>query len=190
MKTVSIISIFLFLIVAGQSQAGDFSLVVNGHASHLGKMYKTTNYAGKYKEWGCNENGCMFNMEVEAPKTVKTPINLNEKNYGFGFEYEIQKGWFYNGGFYIDSFNKPQYYAGGGKYWGIAQAHSLTLRAGLIGGLMTHSQVMNGKTPFPGLLPVLEAGYKQAKLNISYVPAFGGNDVSLIWFQLKVTPKL
>lgn len=118
--------------------------------------------------------------------------NLNERNYGAGFQYEfnrINKNWvpFLNAGGFTDSYDKPSYYVGGGFFHRYSLSRNflnLHFDAGLTGFVMTKEDV-NDNEPFPGILPMVSIGNERVALNITYIPKITDIGTDLWFMQLK-----
>ena len=120
----------------------------------------------------------------------KQGINFNEKNFGAGFQYEmdgISRHWkpFINAGGFNDSFNKPSYYVGGGVFHRFKPLQNFNLDAGVTAFMMTREDV-NDNNPYPAVLPMMSVGTNTAALNITYIPDIDGVSDELWFFQLKI----
>jgi hypothetical protein len=118
----------------------------------------------------------------------------NEKNWGFGFQYEfahLSDRWvpYVTVSGFVDSQNENSYYAGGGymrRFMLAQRANYLHLDAGLIGFLMTRQDYKDGE-PFPGVLPALSLGTRHVALNVTYIPEVDSRMAELWFFQLKLS---
>lgn len=115
--------------------------------------------------------------------------NLNEKNWGVGFQYDwapVNDNWipFATASGFIDSNNNPSYYAGGGVLRRF-QYDRLRLEAGAIGFVMTRKGYKN-EQPFLGALPAFSVGTEKVSLNITYIPKVEPKAVPLWFFQLRI----
>jgi len=142
------------------AQADQLNLLVNGKAIHLG---------------------------------VPAGTSLNEKNWGLGLQYDynlINDKWlpFTAVSGFIDSMDKPSYYAGGGllrRYQiGHIRNEALNLDAGVIAFLMTRNDYKNQR-PFPGILPAFSFGTRKAAINLTYIPKVHPKLIALWFIQLK-----
>ena len=169
-----------------QRRSRRYSVVINGHAHHLGTHYEKKIKEVEYKKVLPGSRGQTPTEITNKIETYYEAYPLNEKNIGLGLEYNLNNGWYFNGGFYKDSFNKYQVYTGGIKRWNLFEYNEFKIDYGMTIGLMTHSKFKDGKVPIPGILPITSIGYGDYTLNLSYVPAFKGNSVDLIWAQFKI----
>ncbi len=121
--------------------AGETSLVINGRSVHMGSNY----------DW-------------------------NENNRGIGLEYQFRQksAWrriaMANG--FRDSTDSMSYMAGFGLHRRIYETERLDgfyVYAGLNAFLMTRQDV-NGNRPFPGILPSVSVGNRNAGVNLTYLP--------------------
>jgi Antimicrobial peptide resistance and lipid A acylation protein PagP len=149
----------------------------------LSIFYTQTLYAG---ELHFVLNGKSIHIEKKPGQ------NLNERNYGAGFQYEFAstyKDWvpFINAGGFTDSYEKPSYYIGGGfvrRFRLPRQLMNLHFDAGVTGFVMTKADV-NDNEPFPGMLPMISIGNRNAALNITYIPQLTDIGTDLWFMQLK-----
>ncbi|MBI3569507.1 MAG: hypothetical protein HY082_00125 [Gammaproteobacteria bacterium] len=128
-------------------------------------------------------NGKAVHVNVPAGK------NLNEKNWGLGFQYDgdlINKKWvpFAAASGFVDSNKNPSYYAGGGAMRRI-QFDGTHVDLGVIGFVMTRKSYKNNQ-PFFGALPAFSVGTKNVALNMTYIPKVEPKAVPLWFFQLKI----
>jgi hypothetical protein len=126
---------------------------------------------------------------------INTPAgrNLNEKNWGLGFQYDWDRAdskWipFATASGFMDSNRRPSYYAGGGTLRRF-QFDRMHVDLGVVGFLMTRKDFKNDR-PFPGALPVLSVGTRTVALNVTYVPKVEPKAVPLWFFQLKFNLRL
>jgi hypothetical protein len=129
-------------------------------------------------------NGKAIHMNPPAGK------NLNEKNWGLGFQYDwapVNDNWipFATASGFIDSNNNPSYYAGGGALRRF-QHDGLRVEVGAIGFVMTRKGYKN-EQPFLGALPAFSVGTENVSLNITYIPKVEPKAVPLWFFQLKIS---
>ncbi len=115
--------------------------------------------------------------------------NLNEKNWGLGYQYDwtpVKNNWvpFATVSGFIDSNNNPSYYAGGGALRRF-QYDGLRVEAGAIGFVMTRKGYKN-EEPFLGVLPAFSVGTAKVSLNMTYIPKVEPKAVPLWFFQLKI----
>jgi hypothetical protein len=137
-----LLGIALSIVTVGCAEAqDDWSVVFNGRAIHMNAS----------QEW-------------------------NEENWGLGFEKEFDsdRRWVKVavGNAFQDSLGEPSYMAGGGlkRRFRLNTPHDeLYVDFGLVGFLMTREDVNNNR-PFPGILPAITVGTRQAAVNVSYLP--------------------
>jgi hypothetical protein len=122
---------------------------------------------------------------------INTPAgkDLNEKNWGLGFQYDgdlINKTWvpFAAVSGFIDSNKNPSYYAGGGALRRF-QFDGTHVDMGAIGFVMTRKDFKNDQ-PFLGILPAFSVGTDRVSVNMTYIPKVHPKAVALWFFQLKV----
>lgn len=122
---------------------------------------------------------------------INTPAgkNLNEKNWGLGFQYDldvVNKKWvpFAMVSGFIDSNKNPSYYAGGGALRRF-QFDGTHLDLGAVGFVMKRKDFKNDK-PFLGVLPAFSVGTDRVSLNMTYIPKVHPKAVALWFFQLKI----
>ena len=139
------------------ADAGELSLLLNGKAIHL---------------------------------NPPSGINFNEANWGAGLQYDWDRPgrkWvpFVSVSGFLDSSNRPAYYAGGGylRRWHFGHWHA---DAGWIAFVMMLPDTRNGH-PFPGILPALSLGTDRVSLNATYIPKIDPKTVNLVFLQLKIT---
>jgi hypothetical protein len=115
--------------------------------------------------------------------------NLNEQNYGAGFQYDFNpRGkWvpFATAAGFKDSNRNMSYYAGGGAMWRNTFGDGYRFDVGAVAFLMTREGFKDGD-PFPGALPVVSMGTERVALNVTYVPRVDPKSVPLFFFQLKI----
>lgn len=137
-----------------------------------------------------DELGFVFNGKAIHIDPKK---ELNEANWGFGFEYNYteRNGWvpFLTTSGFKDSNENMSYYTGGGikkRFMLSSGARSAYVDVGGIAFMMTRENYHDNR-PFPGVLPVLSVGMNKLALNITYVPDIsiaGSNIPPLVFFQL------
>jgi hypothetical protein len=156
-----LITIVVFSGINNVARADQLNLIINGKAIHL-----------------------------DAP----SGMTLNEKNWGIGLQYDyelINTRWlpFTTVSGFIDSMNKPSYYAGGGllRRYAVGEhgGNALNLDAGVIAFMMTRADYKNYQL-FPGVLPVFSFGTRSVALNMTYIPKVHPKLVALWFFQLKL----
>lgn len=116
----------------------------------------------------------------------------NERNWGFGFEYEFGntgQNWlpFVSVSGFKDSHGDPSFYAGSGymrRFMLARKLNDLHVDAGLIGFVMSRQDYKSGD-PFLGVLPVLSLGTRDVSLNVTYIPNVHPQMAELWFFQLK-----
>ncbi len=118
--------------------------------------------------------------------------NFNEKNWGFGFEYDFERSgnWIplVTGSTFKDSNNQTSNYLGGGTKYRFmlgAGESSWHLDAGVVAFLMTRKDY-NGKKPFFGALPFISVGNEYVAVNATYIPSVSPKFASLMFFQLMI----
>ncbi len=122
--------------------------------------------------------------------------NLNENNWGVGFQYDFDQldgRWvpFITASGFDDSNRNASYYAGAGtlrRFELTAQREGLHVDAGVIVFFMTREGYRGGD-PFLGLLPAFSVGTERLAINLTYVPKIEAKMVPLVFFQLKVSLK-
>jgi hypothetical protein len=138
-------------------------------------------------QWSLLVNGIAVHLEEPAG------IDLNEKNWGAGVQYDFnmtKSKWvpFISASGFKDSNGNPSYYAGGGTVRRFSfgeEKSSLHLDAGVVAFLMVRKDFMNGD-PFPGVLPVVSFGTDRVALNVTYIPKVDPKMVPIVFFQLKI----
>jgi hypothetical protein len=119
--------------------------------------------------------------------------NYNEKNWGFGVQYEFAPDdpeivTFVNASGFRDSNSNPSYYAGGGvmrRFQPDLFGGNVHVDLGAIAFVMTRKDFHDGH-PFPGILPAASVGTDAVALNISFVPKVDPKMTALWFLQLKV----
>lgn len=116
--------------------------------------------------------------------------NYNEKNWGFGVQYEFASEdpeivTFVNASGFKDSNSNPSYYAGGGAMRRFQPGGGIFVDVGGIAFVMTRKGFHDGN-PFPGILPAASIGTDAVALNISFVPKVDPKMTALWFLQLKV----
>jgi hypothetical protein len=104
----------------------------------------------------------------------------NEKNYGFGLEYELasRSRWKARlmANSFVDSTENLSHMAGAGVYRRLYQSgdflSGLYVDLGINAFLMTREDV-NDSRPFPGVLPSLSIGNRHAGINLTWLPRAG-----------------
>jgi len=140
--------------------AGELALLVNGKAVHLSQP----------------ANG-----------------HFNERNWGGGLQYDfdtVKEHWvpFLSASGFLDSYNNPSYYGGGGlmrRYILASSLDNLHLDAGVVAFLMQREGFNHGRL-FPGILPALSFGTDRVSINVTYIPKVDPKMVALFFFQLKI----
>lgn len=161
------VSLFVFVLL----------MILASHGVHAGQLHLLLN--GKAKH-------------VNPPANS----NYNEDNWGGGFQYEYGHRtslWvpFVTASGFIDSLERPSYYAGGGvlrRYLLSRKLDDLHVDLGVVGFVMTRHDYYDGR-PFLGALPVMSFGTKMMALNITYIPAVDKRIAQLWFMQLKVSAK-
>jgi hypothetical protein len=120
------------------------------------------------------------------------PNGLNEKNYGFGVEYNFDKNatqtieWVLNTGFFKDSLNGTAFYGGGAGLVKLCDFNPISLKVGLEGSLFYSSEYNQGK-PFLAVFPIINIGTDRYSLNIAIIPRIQQFiDAGVIFAQIKV----
>lgn len=118
--------------------------------------------------------------------------NFNEKNWGYGFEYNFeQRGdWIplLTGSSFKDSKNQTSNYLGGGtkkRFMLGSGASGLHLDVGVVGFIMTRKDYKNQKL-FVGALPFISVGNEYVAINATYIPKISPKYASLLYFQLMI----
>ena len=128
-------------------------------------------------------------IHKEAPKKG----SFNEKNWGFGLQYDYaiyKEHWqpYLTASIFKDSFEENSFYAGGGmmRRFALNEIHEdLHFSAGLVGFVMTRKDHHN-RRPFLGALPAFAFGTDKVAVNISYVPKVEPKLIPLWFIQLKI----
>ncbi len=122
---------------------------------------------------------------------INTPAgkNLNEKNWGLGFQYDgglVNKKWipFATASGFVDSNKNPSYYAGGGVLRRF-QGDKLHFDIGAVGFVMMRKNFKHDK-PFLGVLPAFSVGGERFAVNMTFIPKVEPKAVPLVFFQLKI----
>lgn len=116
--------------------------------------------------------------------------NLNESNWGVGFEYNFDKrgNWIplLTGSTFKDSNDQTSNYLGGGvKHRFMLGLGDLHLDIGGVAFAMTRKDFKNNK-PFLGALPFISLGNESVAVNTTYIPKISPKHVRLIYFQLVI----
>ncbi len=118
--------------------------------------------------------------------------NLNESNWGVGFEYDFDRrgSWIplLTGSTFKDSNDQTSNYLGGGakhRFMLGSGSTGLHLDVGGLAFAMTRKDYKNNK-PFPGALPFISVGNEFVAVNATYVPKISPKHVSLVYFQLQI----
>jgi hypothetical protein len=134
-----------------------------------------------------------LNLVINGKAVHERKNNLNEENWGIGFEYNLNsdKNWinFVNGGYFKDSnFNLSKYLGGGTKrrFFITDKKDSWYFDIGVTAFLMTRKDYRNNH-PFVGLLPYLSVGTSQFAINGTYIPSVSPKYEALLFFQAVVT---
>ncbi len=135
-----------------------------------------------------------LNLVINGKALHAEKKNLNEDNWGLGFEYNFEERnhWtpFINGGYFLDSFSEISRYLGGGskrRFYLQADKQGWFVDAGISAFLMTRKDV-NNEQPFFGALPFVSVGKGPVAINVTYIPAVSPKFTSL-WF-VQATVKL
>ena len=114
----------------------------------------------------------------------------NEKNYGIGFEYDLdQRGnWIplVTGSTFKDSNEQTSNYLGGGvkrRFMLGKDKKGLHVDAGILGFMMTRKD-RNDNDPFLGALPFVSVGNDFFAVNATYIPQVTPKASALMYFQL------
>ncbi len=133
-----------------------------------------------------------FRLVINGKAVHEKKGSLNEENWGLGFEYEFNEDqdWipFANGGTFLDSFNNPSNYLGGGikrRYHLSDDKNGWRVDLGISAFFMTRKDI-NNERPFFGALPYISVGTELAALNITYIPPVSPKFTSLWFFQASV----
>lgn len=138
------------------AHAGEFSLLINGHARHL-----------------------------EQRSQEKNELNYG-LGLQYDFTPRGEWVWFAFGSGFQDSRKDPSYNAGGGlrRRFVLMPSTQLHLDLGIAGMLMTRESYNNGQA-FPAALPIASIGIPAVAVNIAYVPPVDPRIIPLLFFQLK-----
>ena len=119
--------------------------------------------------------------------------NFNERNWGFGLQYDYDRtpdNWmpFLAASGFKDSERNMSYYVGGGLQYRIDVAPSLdNLHVGLGGiAFLMKRKTFKNNDPFFGVLPAFTVGTDHFALNITYVPKVHPKLIPLWFVQLKL----
>lgn len=119
-------------------------------------------------------------------------LNLNEENWGLGFEYDfdMRNQWipFVTAVSFSDSNrNNSNYFGGGSKRRFLLGQNpdGLHLDLGVVGFMMKR-RGFNNDAYFPGVLPFASVGNKWLAINMTYVPKIDPKMVEFIYFQAMV----
>ena len=134
-------SVTVLCLSSGNAAAGQLDLIVNGFSYHVNSDY----------DW-------------------------NEENYGLGLEYQFDTSsrwiWSATGNAFMDSQENMSYMAGGGLKRRLFQSEhraGFYVDVGLVAFLMARADIDDYR-PFPGVLPTLSFGMKNAGVNLTYLP--------------------
>ena len=134
-------------------------------------------------------NGASKHFDVNR---AAFPDGLNEKNYGLGVEYNLDKldaqkiEWVINTGFFKDSLNGTALYAGGAGLMNLYSYKTVNFKAGIEGSLF-YSSAYNQGNPFVALLPIVNIGTNKYSVNITVIPRVPQFiDAGVIFVQLKI----
>ncbi len=118
--------------------------------------------------------------------------NYNEKNWGYGFEYNFeQRGrWIplLTGSSFKDSKNQTSNYLGGGakKRFMLGSGDTgLHIDLGIVGFVMTRKDYRSDR-PFVGALPFISVGNEYIAVNATYIPRISPKYARLLYFQLMI----
>ena len=142
---------------------------------------------------GTNNLSLLVNGKAMHTKKLEN-TQYNERNWGFGLQYEFArntKTWvpFVAVSGFKDSHNQASYYAGGGYMRRMLLSRKLNhlhLDAGFIGFAMTRQDFKSGE-PFLGALPVMSLGTRDVSVNVTYIPKVHPQMAELWFFQLKLS---
>jgi len=129
-------------------------------------------------------------IHKEAPKKG----SFNEKNWGFGLQYDYKlynDRWqpYLTTSIFKDSYKRNSFYAGGGimRRFSLSNLHDdLYFGAGAVAFVMTRKD-HHDRRPFLGALPAFTIGTNKVAVNISYVPKVEPKLIPLWFIQLKVS---
>ena len=150
--------VFWCVIAVSPVQAGQWALLVNGHAIHLEKSPKQKNE----ENWGL---GIQYDAEPKSDWIL----------FSFGAEF-------------IDSRENVSYTLGGGirKRYQVPLGVPMFFEIGGAGFVMTRETYNSGE-PFPAVLPMASVGGKRFAVNITYVPEVDPRIIPVVFFQLKLS---
>lgn len=119
--------------------------------------------------------------------------NFNERNWGFGLQYDYERtpdGWvpFLTGSGFKDSERNMSYYAGGGLQYRFDVAPKLDNLHVDLGGVafLMKRKTFKNNDPFFGALPAATVGTDHFSLNFTYVPKVHPKLIPLWFVQLKI----
>jgi len=108
-------------------------------------------------------------------------LDLNDKNPGFGLEYQYTTTHSVTVGMYRNSYRDTSHYVG--LYWQPIRIGSL--KAGVVvGAFRGYSNYKNGGW-FPALVPVVTYEFERVALNVSLIPSYQDKLHGALSFQLK-----
>lgn len=147
---------FMVMVSVQPALAGEFALLINGHAKHLEKSPK-------------DKNELNYGLGLQ-----------------YDFDAREEWVWFAFGSGFEDSRKDPSYSAGGGARRRFMLLHSAQfhLDLGLAGMLMTRESYNDGRA-FPVALPVASIGVPAFAVNVAYVPEVDPRIIPLVFFQFK-----
>lgn len=118
--------------------------------------------------------------------------NYNEKNWGYGFEYNFERHgrWIplLTGSSFKDSKNHTSNYLGGGakKRFMLGSGDTgLHIDLGIVAFVMTRKDY-RGNRPFLGALPFISVGNEYVAVNATYIPRISPKYARLLYFQLMI----
>jgi len=144
-----ILAVIMFAFTSTTVVAGNLDVVINGKSYHVNSNY----------DW-------------------------NEKNLGAGLEYELNSAskWIrtIHANAFLDSRANTAYMTGAALKRRLYSTHrfgGFYFDAGLVGFLMARKD-MNDYRPFPGVLPAIAIGNRNAGINLTYLPKKAVRDIA------------
>ena len=144
---------------------------------------------------GANAQNLSLLLNGKSIHTKKSETSTyNERNWGFGLQYEFAnttRKWipFAAVSGFKDSNNQASYYAGGGymrRLMFSRQLNFLHADVGIIAFMMSRQDYQDGQ-PFIGALPAMSLGTRDVSVNVTYIPKVHPKMEELWFFQLKVS---
>lgn len=109
-------------------------------------------------------------------------LNLNDKNPGFGLEYQYSTTQSLTAGMYRNSYEDKSHYAG--LYWQPIRIGPF--KTGVVLGAFRGYKNYKEGGWFPALIPVVTYEFERVALNISLIPSYQDKLHGALSFQLKL----